>query len=96
MSDKGTVSPKEKEATEKRGRGRPRKQPQVKTSDVSSTNLYFQVCQLLLYIRVCMHENTIGPCVVGKGLLRCKTRLTNHKLTSVPVETEVTQVYDCR
>uniref|UniRef100_A0A3P9DLJ5 High mobility group protein HMG-I/HMG-Y n=1 Tax=Maylandia zebra TaxID=106582 RepID=A0A3P9DLJ5_9CICH len=28
MSDKGTVSPKEKEATEKRGRGRPRKQPQ--------------------------------------------------------------------
>uniref|UniRef100_A0A3B3HUM0 High mobility group protein HMG-I/HMG-Y n=1 Tax=Oryzias latipes TaxID=8090 RepID=A0A3B3HUM0_ORYLA len=28
MSDKGTVSPKEKEAAEKRGRGRPRKQPQ--------------------------------------------------------------------
>uniref|UniRef100_A0A672YV59 High mobility group protein HMG-I/HMG-Y n=1 Tax=Sphaeramia orbicularis TaxID=375764 RepID=A0A672YV59_9TELE len=28
MSDKGTVSPKEKEGTEKRGRGRPRKQPQ--------------------------------------------------------------------
>ncbi|KAF7666990.1 hypothetical protein LDENG_00084330 [Lucifuga dentata] len=35
MSDKGTVSPKE-EATEKRGRGRPRKQPQVKTSDEPS------------------------------------------------------------
>ncbi|MEQ2181995.1 hypothetical protein GOODEAATRI_017562 [Goodea atripinnis] len=29
MSDKGTVSSKDKEATEKRGRGRPRKQPQV-------------------------------------------------------------------
>uniref|UniRef100_A0A3Q1F6P6 High mobility group protein HMG-I/HMG-Y n=1 Tax=Acanthochromis polyacanthus TaxID=80966 RepID=A0A3Q1F6P6_9TELE len=28
MSDKGTVSPQEKEATEKRGRGRPRKAPQ--------------------------------------------------------------------
>nr|XP_020466419.1 high mobility group protein HMG-I/HMG-Y isoform X2 [Monopterus albus] len=36
MSDKGTVSPKEKEATEKRGRGRPRKQPLVKTSDEPS------------------------------------------------------------
>lgn len=36
MSDKGTVSPKEKESAEKRGRGRPRKQPQVKTSDVST------------------------------------------------------------
>ena len=36
MSDaKGTASTKEKEATEKRGRGRPRKTPQVKTSDVS-------------------------------------------------------------
>lgn len=41
MSDKGTVSPKEKEATEKRGRGRPRKQPQVKASDVSTANLFF-------------------------------------------------------
>lgn len=36
MSDKGTVSPKEKEGAEKRGRGRPRKQPQAKSSDVSS------------------------------------------------------------
>ncbi len=51
MSDKGTVSPKEKEATEKRGRGRPRKQPQVKTSDVSSAiptfvekSVSYQVC----------------------------------------------------
>lgn len=35
MSDKGTVSPKEKEATEKRGRGRPRKQTEEKASDVS-------------------------------------------------------------
>lgn len=35
MSDKGTVSPKEKEATEKRGRGRPRKQAEEKASDVS-------------------------------------------------------------
>ncbi|XP_037628549.1 high mobility group AT-hook 1a isoform X2 [Sebastes umbrosus] len=35
MSDKGTVSPKE-EATEKRGRGRPRKKPQVKTTDEAS------------------------------------------------------------
>ncbi|KAK0143419.1 High mobility group protein HMG-I/HMG-Y [Merluccius polli] len=34
MSDKGTVSPKE--GTEKKGRGRPRKQPQVKTSDEPS------------------------------------------------------------
>lgn len=42
MSDKGTVSPKEKEATEKRGRGRPRKQPQVKTSDVSSTSVFLK------------------------------------------------------
>ncbi|KAM9505693.1 uncharacterized protein ACWYII_047942 isoform 1-T3 [Salvelinus alpinus] len=30
MSDKGTISPKE-EGAEKRGRGRPRKQPQVKS-----------------------------------------------------------------
>lgn len=36
MSDKGTVSPQEKEATEKRGRGRPRKAPQVKSSDEPS------------------------------------------------------------
>uniref|UniRef100_A0A3B5K9B8 High mobility group protein HMG-I/HMG-Y n=1 Tax=Takifugu rubripes TaxID=31033 RepID=A0A3B5K9B8_TAKRU len=36
MSDKGTVSPKEKEATEKRGRGRPRKQTEEKTSDEPS------------------------------------------------------------
>ena len=36
MSDKGTVSPKEKEGAEKRGRGRPQKQPQAKSSDVSS------------------------------------------------------------
>lgn len=42
MSDKGTVSPKE-EAAEKRGRGRPRKQPQVKTSDVSRANLFLKV-----------------------------------------------------
>lgn len=40
MSDKGTVSPKEKEATEKRGRGRPRKQAEVKTSDVSRASSY--------------------------------------------------------
>lgn len=40
MSDKGTVSPKEKEATEKRGRGRPRKLPEVKSSDVSSGDFY--------------------------------------------------------
>lgn len=40
MSDKGTVSPKEKEAAEKRGRGRPRKLPQVKASDVSGANSY--------------------------------------------------------
>lgn len=40
MSDKGTVSPKEKEAAEKRGRGRPRKQPQVKTTDVSKRTFY--------------------------------------------------------
>lgn len=59
MSDKGTVSPKEKEATEKRGRGRPRKQPQVKTSDVSSPILFFYLLEkvccciflLLLYPR---------------------------------------------
>ncbi|TWW56946.1 hypothetical protein D4764_08G0009330 [Takifugu flavidus] len=37
MSDKGTVSPKEKEATEKRGRGRPRKQTEEKTSDKSAS-----------------------------------------------------------
>ncbi|KAM9350404.1 high mobility group AT-hook 1a isoform 1-T1 [Symphorus nematophorus] len=36
MSDKGTVSPQEKEAPEKRGRGRPRKTPQVKSSDEAS------------------------------------------------------------
>uniref|UniRef100_A0A3Q4H3V9 High mobility group protein HMG-I/HMG-Y n=1 Tax=Neolamprologus brichardi TaxID=32507 RepID=A0A3Q4H3V9_NEOBR len=35
MSDKGTVSPKEKEATEKRGRGRPRKQPTTNLPHVS-------------------------------------------------------------
>lgn len=40
MSDKGTVSPKEKEATEKRGRGRPRKQPQVET-DVGYSSICF-------------------------------------------------------
>lgn len=59
MSDKGTVSPKEKEATEKRGRGRPRKKPQVKTSDVSSPILFFYLLEkvccciflLLLYPR---------------------------------------------
>lgn len=44
MSDKGTVSPKEKEATEKRGRGRPRKQPQVNTSDVSSASFILSIC----------------------------------------------------
>uniref|UniRef100_A0A3B3XW89 High mobility group protein HMG-I/HMG-Y n=1 Tax=Poecilia mexicana TaxID=48701 RepID=A0A3B3XW89_9TELE len=36
MSDKGTVSTKDKEGAEKRGRGRPRKQPQVKSSDEAS------------------------------------------------------------
>lgn len=46
MSDKGTVSPKEKEATEKRGRGRPRKLPEVKSSDVSSGD--FMGCECVL------------------------------------------------
>lgn len=41
MSDKGTVSPKEKEATEKRGRGRPRKQVEEKASDVSRASFFF-------------------------------------------------------
>ncbi|MEQ2218380.1 hypothetical protein XENOCAPTIV_002396 [Xenoophorus captivus] len=45
MSDKGTVSSKDKEATEKRGRGRPRKQPQVKSSDVSGP--LTSICSLL-------------------------------------------------
>lgn len=44
MSDKGTVSPKEKEVAEKRGRGRPRKQPQVKSPDVSPTTLQCLAC----------------------------------------------------
>lgn len=63
MSDKGTVSPKEKEATEKRGRGRPRKQPQVKTSDVSSPILFFylleKVCCCIFYYYYCIPEITI-------------------------------------
>lgn len=55
MSDKkGTVSPKEKEATEKRGRGRPRKQAQVKASDVSSGHLLlhglFRLCMVLQHL----------------------------------------------
>lgn len=41
MSDKGTVSSKEKEATEKRGRGRPRKQAEEKASDVSRAKSLF-------------------------------------------------------
>lgn len=40
MSDKGTVSSKEKEATEKRGRGRPRKQAEEKASDVSRASCF--------------------------------------------------------
>lgn len=41
MSDKGTVSSKEKETTEKRGRGRPRKQAEEKASDVSPAIFFF-------------------------------------------------------
>lgn len=64
MSDKGTVSPKEKEATEKRGRGRPRKQPQVKTSDVSSAYLFlFIILHLLSSLPV--HNTRI--CIRRKG-----------------------------
>ncbi|XP_076023171.1 high mobility group AT-hook 1a isoform X1 [Genypterus blacodes] len=37
MSDKGAVSPKEKEETGKRGRGRPRKHPQVVPSEPSGS-----------------------------------------------------------
>lgn len=61
MSDKGTVSPKEKEATEKRGRGRPRKQPQVKTSDVSS--IFIIILHLLSSLPV--HNTRI--CIRRKG-----------------------------
>lgn len=53
MSDKGTVSPKEKEATEKRGRGRPRKQPQVET-DVG----YGSICFYYYILHITSLTNT--------------------------------------
>lgn len=59
MSDKGTISPKE-EGAEKRGRGRPRKQPQVKSgSDVSSF-----IKHHLLYDRSCVTRKHSGPYLV--------------------------------
>lgn len=99
MSDKGTVSPKEKEATEKRGRGRPRKQPQVKTSDVSSIKSIlskfchlYQVCIQGEHNRLCVRVYIIYLCVCREEVLRCKTRLTRPNHTSVQSKVEVTQV----
>uniref|UniRef100_A0A8C2WJL9 Uncharacterized protein n=1 Tax=Cyclopterus lumpus TaxID=8103 RepID=A0A8C2WJL9_CYCLU len=62
------VSPKEKEATEKRGRGRPRKQPQVKTSDVSSGNLFIEVghCSRFFCVSATRSTTKVGVCVKSK------------------------------
>lgn len=44
MSDKGTVSSKEKETAEKRGRGRPRKLPRVRGENKSFSGTFSERC----------------------------------------------------
>lgn len=97
MSDKGTVSPKEKEATEKRGRGRPRKQPQVKTSDVSSANFFLFLTfddKKSVPVRFACHEMYHQPKTRPRIDLRVEKEsarwLIKHtsKLTSVPADAQ--------